>query len=93
RRDAPFTQDWGDAGPVAGPVGLPGTSPRLDVRLDVWEHDPWRSEVVTTATFADVMLSDDVDGMDYYEAVVPLAGGRRHVFRISLNGVTSGVRG
>lgn len=35
------------------------------------------------------MLSDDLDGMDYYEAVVPLSGGRRHVFRISLNGVTS----
>jgi hypothetical protein len=35
------------------------------------------------------MLSDDVDGMDYYEAVVPLSDGRRHIFRISLNGVTS----
>lgn len=63
--------------------------PRLDVRLDVWESDPWRHEPVTTAVFADLMLSDDLDGMDYYEAVVPLSGGRRHVFRISLNGVTS----
>ncbi|MGH8972562.1 MAG: esterase/lipase family protein [Acidimicrobiia bacterium] len=89
RRDAPFTQDWGDRGPTAGPVRLPGTSPRIDVRLDVWEHDPWRSEVVTTAVFTDLMLSDDLDGMDYYEAVVPLSGGRSHVFRISLNGVSS----
>ncbi|MGH9001618.1 MAG: esterase/lipase family protein [Acidimicrobiia bacterium] len=88
-RDAPFTQDWGDRGPTAGPVTLPGTSPRVDVRLDVWEHDPWRQEVVTTAVFTDLMLSDDRDGMDYYEAVVPLSGGRRHVFRISLNGVSS----
>ena len=88
-RDAPFVQDWGDRGPTVGPVRLPGTSPRLDVRIDVWEHDPWRQEVVTTAVFTDLMLSDDLDGMDYYEAVVPLSGGRRHVFRISLNGVSS----
>lgn len=88
KRDAPFVQDWGDAGPTAGPVPLPGTSPRIDVRLDVWEHDPWRHEVVTTAVFTDLMLSDDLDGMDYYEAVIPLAGGQRHVFRISLNGVS-----
>jgi hypothetical protein len=43
--------------------------------------------VVATAVFRDVMLSDDLDGMDYYEAVVPVAGGR-DVFRISLNGVS-----
>ncbi len=43
----------------------------------MWEHDPWRPEVVTTAVFTDLMLSDDLDGMDYYEAVVPLSGGRR----------------
>jgi hypothetical protein len=59
------------------------------VRLDVWEADPWQREAVGTAVFADLMLSDDLDGMDYYEAVVPLSGGRRHVFRVSLNGVTS----
>ncbi|MGH9039070.1 MAG: hypothetical protein ACRDZ3_02445, partial [Acidimicrobiia bacterium] len=88
-RDAPFVQDWGDEGPTVGPVHLPETSPRMDVRLDVWEHDPWRREVVTTAVFTDLMLSDDLDGQDYYEAVVPLSRGRRHVFRISLNGVTS----
>jgi hypothetical protein len=88
-RDAPFVQDWGDRGPTVGPVRLPGTSPRMDVRLDVWEHDPWRREVVTTAVFTDLMLSDDLDGMDYYEAAVPLSGGRRHLFRISLNGVSS----
>jgi hypothetical protein len=33
------------------------------------------------------MLSDDLDGMDYYEAAVPVRGGR-DVFRISLNGVS-----
>ena len=91
RRDAPFTQNWGDAGPSLGPVGLPGTSPRLDVRLDVSEADPWGRQVVATAVFRDVMLSDDRDGMDYYEAAVGLPGGRRDLFRISLNGV-SGLR-
>ena len=53
------------------------------------EKDPWARQVVSTAVFRDVMFSDDLDGMDYYEAVVPLSGNRRDVFRISLNGVTS----
>lgn len=91
RRDAPFTQNWSNAGPTVGPLALPGTSPRVDVRLDMSEADPWGRQVVATAVFRDVMLSDDLDGMDYYDAAVPLSGGRRHVFRISLNGVTSRV--
>ncbi|HKY77156.1 MAG TPA: alpha/beta fold hydrolase [Acidimicrobiia bacterium] len=88
-RDAPFTQHWGDSGPSVGPLTLPGTSPRIDVRIDVTEKDPWARQVVATAVFRDVMLSDDLDGMDYYEAVVPLPGNRRDVFRISLNGASS----
>lgn len=90
RRDGPFTQHWGDGGPLVGPIRLPGSSPRIDVRLDLSEADPWGRQVVATAVFFDVMLSDDLDGMDYYEAAVPVPGGR-HVFRISLNGV-SGLR-
>jgi triacylglycerol lipase len=89
-RDGPFTQNWGDSGPTAGPVRLPGTSPRIDVRVDLFEADPWGRQVVATAVFRDVMLSDDLDGMDYYEAVVPVRGGN-DVFRVSLNGV-SGLR-
>ena len=88
RRDAPFTQHWGDGGPTVGPIRLPGTSPRIDVRLGMTEADPWGRQVVATAVFRDVMLSDDLDGMDYYEDSVPLTGGAPHVFRISLNGVT-----
>ena len=88
RRDAPFTQHWGDRGPTARPIQLPGTSPRVDVRIDLSEADPWGSQVVATAVFRDVMLSDDLDGMDYYEATVP-AGAGDHVFRISLNGVSA----
>jgi hypothetical protein len=89
RRDAPFTQNWGDTGPTAAPVTLPGTSPRIDVRIDMSEADPWGRQVIATAVFHDVMLSDDLDGMDYYEAAVPLSGNRHDVFRISLNGVSS----
>ena len=88
RRDAPFTQQWGDAGPTVGPFRLPGTSPRIDVRVDVTEADPWGRQVIATAVFRDVMLSDDVDGMDYYEAVVPVGRGQ-DVIRISLNGVSA----
>ncbi|HVW31261.1 MAG TPA: alpha/beta fold hydrolase [Acidimicrobiia bacterium] len=91
RRDAPFSQNWGDTGPTVGPVRLPGTSPRIDVRLDVTEADPWGRQVVATAVFRDVMLSDDLDGMDYYEAAVPVAGGTDR-FRISLNGVSGAAR-
>jgi hypothetical protein len=86
-RDGPFTQNWGDTGPTAGPVRLAGSSPRIDVRVDLSEADPWGRQVVATAVFRDVMLSDDLDGMDYYEAVVPVADGK-DVFRISLNGVS-----
>jgi hypothetical protein len=89
-RDAPFTQQWGDTGPSVGPLRLSGTSPRVDVRVDVSEADPWGRQVVATAVFRDVMLSDDLDGMDYYETAVPVRGGR-DVVRISLNGV-SGLR-
>lgn len=88
RRDAPFTQHWGDGGPTAGPLRLPGTSPRIDVRVDVAEADPWGRQVVATAVFRDVMLSDDLDGMAYYETVVPVRGGQ-DVIRISLNGVSA----
>ena len=87
KRDAPFTQNWGDRGPTAGPIRLPGTSPRLDIRIDVSEADPWGRQVIASAVFRDVMLSDDLDGMDYYEAVVPVGVGR-DVFRVSLNGVS-----
>lgn len=88
-RDPPFTQDWGDSGPTVTPFHLPGTSPRLDVRVDLVEHDPWGDQVVASAVFGDVMLSEDLDGMDYYEATVPLGGGKNHRFRISVNGVTA----
>ena len=90
RRDAPFDKDWGDDGPLTTAIAVPGTSPRLDVKLVVWEHD-WfiGREPVATVYFTDLMLSDDLDGMDYYEASAPDAAGGTDTFRISLNGVSS----
>lgn len=95
RRDAPFSKDWGDDGPSTAAVPLPGTSPRIDVKLVVWEDDWfWGREPVSTVYFTDLMLSDDLDGMAYYEASAPDADGGIDTFRISLNGVSSrGARG
>ena len=90
RRDAPFDKDWGDDGPTTPSVPLPGTSPRLDVKLVVWEHDWFLGrEPVATVYFTDLMLSDDLDGMDYYESRAVDADGGTDTFRVSLNGVTS----
>ena len=69
RRDAPFVKDWGDDGPVVDAVALPGTSPRMDVRIVVWEKDLWGAEPISIVTFADVTQSEDRDGLAYYEAV------------------------
>ena len=35
----------------SGPIRLPGTSPRIDVRIDLCEADPWGRQVVATAVF------------------------------------------
>lgn len=89
-RDAPFTQNWGNAGPGSAVIELPGTSPRMDIRLDVWESDPFGGrEQVSTVFFRDVMLSDDLDGMDYYQATAADAKGGTNTFRVALNGATS----
>ena len=90
-RDAPFTQNWGNGGPASAGITLAGTSPRIDVRLDVWEDDPWGRENVSTAFFYNVMLSDDLDGMDYYQVSAADSEGGSNTFRLSLNGATSQV--
>lgn len=87
-RDAPFTQNWGDSGPASIAIELPGNAPRIDVRLEVWEADSGR-EQVSTAWFRDVMLSDDLDGMNYYQATAADSKGGTNTFRVSLNGATS----
>ncbi len=89
-RDGPFTQNWGNTGPLSAGINVPGTSPRLDVKLVVWESDPGGArESVSTVYFRDVMLSDDLDGQDYYSASAADAKGGTNSFRVSLNGATS----
>ena len=89
-RDAPFNQNWGNAGPGTAVINLPGNSPRLDVKIDVWESDSFGArESVSTVVFKDLMLSDDLDGMDYYKATAADAKGGTNTFRVSLNGATS----
>jgi pimeloyl-ACP methyl ester carboxylesterase len=91
-RDAPFTQNWGNSGPSSISLNLPGNSPRMDVKLDVWESDPGGAhEAVSTVFFTNVMLSDDLDGQDYYTSTAPDAKGGTNTFRVSLNGATSAV--
>ncbi len=89
-RDAPFTQNWGNTGPLSAGINLPGTSPRLDVKFDVWESDPGGArESVSTVYFRDVMLSDDLNGQDYYKSTAADSNGGTNTFRMSLNGATS----
>ncbi|MBW3668965.1 MAG: hypothetical protein KY443_07095 [Actinobacteria bacterium] len=91
-RDAPFTQNWGNSGPSSIGINLPGTSPRMDVKLEVWESDPFGArEYVSTVYFTDIMLSDDLDGQDYYSADAADSEGGTNSFRVSMNGATSRV--
>jgi pimeloyl-ACP methyl ester carboxylesterase len=91
-RDAPFTQNWGNTGPLSAAINIPGTSPRMDVKLDVWESDPGGvREAVSTVFFTNVMLSDDLDGQDYYTAAAADSKGGTNTFRVSMNGATSAV--
>jgi len=88
-RDAPFTQSWGNSGPLSAGISLPGTSGVVDVKLVAYESDPSGRDAVATAYFTNLTLSDDRDGQDYYLRSVPDASGGTDSFRISLNGVTS----
>ena len=89
-RDAPFSQNWGNSGPSSVGINLPGNSPRMDVKLEVWESDPFGArEYVSTVYFTDIMLSDDLDGMDYYSANAADSEGGTNTFRVSMNGATS----
>lgn len=88
-RDAPFSQTWGNTGPLSAGAVLPGTSGIVDVKVVAYESDPTGRDAVATAYFTNLTLSDDKDGQDYYQVSVPDAGGGTDTLRISLNGVTS----
>ncbi|MCA1831630.1 MAG: esterase/lipase family protein, partial [Actinomycetota bacterium] len=92
-RDAPFTQSWGNAGPSSWTaINLPGTSPTMDLKVRVWEDDTgWGGgqESVSTFFFNNVMLSEDIDGLDYYSATATDAKRGTNTLRISVNGATA----
>ncbi len=83
--DGPFTKNWGNSGPSTGQLILPGTSPRMDIRIDVREDN----DLINVFYFHDIMLSEDVDGVDYYEDIAAdPSGSGTNVLRISANGFT-----
>lgn len=89
-RDAPFTQNWGNAGPLSLGIALPGTSAKVDVKLVAYEEDCCGArEAVSTTYFTDITLSDDLDGQDYYQRTSIDDEGGTNTFRVSLNGVSS----
>lgn len=92
-RDAPFTQNWGNSGPATSvAVNLPGTSPRMDVKVRIWEDDTsWGGgqENVSTHYFLDVLQSEDIDGIENYTATAPDAEGGTNTLKASVYGVTA----
>ena len=89
-RDAPFTQNWGNSGPLTLGIAVPGTSAKLDVKLVAYEEDCCGArEAVSTTYFTDLTLSDDLDGQDYYQRTSIDDEGGTNTFRVSINGVTS----
>lgn len=64
----------------------------MDVKVVVWEDDTgWGGgqEPVSTHYFTDILLSEDVDGQDYYEKAAPDAEGGSNLLRVSSNGFTA----
>ncbi|MBW3581727.1 MAG: alpha/beta hydrolase [Euryarchaeota archaeon] len=93
-KDGPFTVDWGDTGPTFASVKVPGTSPLLDVKVVVLEDDTsWGGgyEAVSTHYVTNILLSEDIDGMDFYAKGATDSKGGTNTVRVSVNGVTSDV--
>ncbi len=85
--DGPFTWNPGNNGPNTATFLLPGTSPRMDVKVVLKED----SDLINTFYFRDIMYSEDVDGVDYYSDTAADSGGGTNEIRISVNGVTSDI--
>jgi pimeloyl-ACP methyl ester carboxylesterase len=91
--DGPAVRDWGNSGPgTSVAVNLPGTSPRMDVRVRVWEDDTsWGGgqECVSTHTFTNITQSEDIDGLENYVATASDCKGGTNTLKVSVYGVTS----
>ncbi len=86
-RDGPFTYNPGNSGPNTGIFALPGTSPRMDIKIVLREDN----DMVNTFWYRDVMFSEDVDGVDYYSDTAADSGGGTNEIRVSVNGMTSDI--
>ncbi len=82
--DGPFTKNWGNSGPTTGQIMLPETSPRIDIMIKLRED----SDLINTFYYYNIMLSEDVDGVDYYSDTATDPGGGTNEIRISANGFT-----
>ncbi len=92
--DGPTVVNWGNSGPTFNAIQLPGTSPVVDVKVVMKEDDTsWGGgwEAVSTHYITDLLLSEDIDGLDYYEDDAADSNGGTNTVRISLNGVTSNI--
>lgn len=92
--NGPGTANWGNTGPTMGAITLPGTSPVVNVKVVVREDDTsWGGgyESVSTHYLTNLLLSEDVDGQDYYKGTATDSKGGTNEIRLSLNGVTSSV--
>lgn len=92
--DGPTTIGWGDDGPATTGLALPGTSPVSSVKVVVKEDDTsWGGgyEAVSTHYLEDLMLSEDIDGHDFYAQSASDSESGTNDVRISLNGVTADV--
>ena len=91
--DGPATVNWGNSGPgTSVAVTLPGNSPRMDVKVRVWEDDTgWGGgqECVSTHYFTDITQSEDIDGMENYSATGADCKGGTNTLKLSVNGVTN----
>jgi triacylglycerol esterase/lipase EstA (alpha/beta hydrolase family) len=91
--DGPATVNWGNSGPgTSVAVTLPGNSPRMDVKVRVWEDDTgWGGgqECVSTHTFTDITQSEDVDGLENLSATGADCKGGTNTLKLSVNGVTN----
>ena len=91
--DGPATVDWGNSGPgTSVAVTLPGTSPRMDVKVRVWEDDTgWGGgqECVSTHYFTNITQSEDIDGLENITATGADCKGGTNTLKLSVNGVTN----
>ena len=84
-QDGPFTWNPGNSGPTTTTFAIPGTSPRMDIKVVVREDN----DLISTFYFRDIMHSENVDGVDYYQDTAADPSGGTNTMRVSVNGITS----